>query len=46
MQQTRLNHLMIIDIYKDIVKTMGLSEVAKEFVGLMKIDCVYLDIFE
>ncbi len=33
MQQTRLNHLMIIDIYKDIVKTMDLSEVAKEFVG-------------
>ncbi len=33
MQQTRLNHLMIIDIYKDIVKTIDLSEVAKEFVG-------------
>ena len=33
MQQTRLNHLMIINIYKDVVKVMDLSEVAREFAG-------------
>ena len=33
MQQTRLNHLMIINIYKDVVIVMDLSEVAREFVG-------------
>ena len=33
MQQTTLNHLMIINIYKDIVKVMDLSDVARAFVG-------------